>query len=435
MRKRYQNILVAWVMLYLLILFLLFNIFFHSLYKKISSTVEQELSYNLATIARVLSSDIDGEIFRYGADIYDYLIPEERIKTVLETSGVEQIFILDTMGTTVFSTDSTQKIGTVNPLVILNGDEFSSALLGKTSSSPLYRSQGEYLISVFTPVVGQFGEPTAVLGVEGGSGFFTLLGKIELWGRYLSILSILGIGLLVLSAFLVLEIARRTERSLRQAAVMTTMGEMASIMAHEIRNPLAILRGASDYLKKKFPSEKDTTRFIDEEIDRLNSIVESYLSLTRESKDAIKPETVFLGETVKSVVEKLTPEFSKNGIEIDFEMGTIPAVRISRGGLLQMLFNLLLNAKEAIGENGKIHIKTSSSGELATLEIRDTGKGIPKKEIKHIFDPFFSTKEKGSGLGLYIVKRIVENAGGKIKVESKVGSGTTVTIKLPVDKI
>ncbi len=240
---------------------------------------------------------------------------------------------------------------------------------------------------------------------------------------------------------------------------LAALGQMAAGLAHEIRNPLGSIKGAAQFLqpaKSEGHDVKDLRRdtiregqgeFLDiivEEVNRLNKIVSQFLDYARPYRGEQRPLEV--ADVLKKTLSLLPKEPQESGaVEIVTSFADkMPPVRADAEQLLQVFLNLSLNAVQAIpagGGSGKVLISTAlrratrRGAAAAFLEVRfrDTGVGIPAGDLKNLFIPFFTTKEKGTGLGLPISQRIIENHGGTIEVRSQPGEGATFTVLLPIE--
>lgn len=214
---------------------------------------------------------------------------------------------------------------------------------------------------------------------------------------------------------------------------LSALGEMATTVAHETKNPLNSIRLATSYLKKNFQGEilSEFLSIIEEEVMRLNEITSDFLGFSKPAP--LKMKTTDINAIVKSTVELVRQEATDRNIEVIILTDEhVPPVTCDFSRMKQAVLNLLLNAIDASTAGESIIITTEAAGARMSLSVQDTGRGIPPEEIENIFKPFYTTKTRGSGLGLAIVDRIVKEHKGEIAVESVVGKGTKITILLPV---
>lgn len=226
---------------------------------------------------------------------------------------------------------------------------------------------------------------------------------------------------------------RRTRlKRLYRAERLATAGELAAGAAHEIRNPLTSIRSAIQYLRGDYPAESDRAMLIDEvlsEVDRIDGIVEGLLSFARPR--AARFESIDLAALLRQTVTLISARAEDQGIALELHAtGPLPAT--GDPDLLRQLFlNLFLNALQATPHGGTLRISASTDRRMTMVRITDTGHGIAPENLERIFAPFFTTKGEGTGLGLSIGYGIVERHGGEIEVESEVGRGTTMIVRLP----
>ena len=167
------------------------------------------------------------------------------------------------------------------------------------------------------------------------------------------------------------------------------------------------------------------------EINRLDYIVTQFLQAIRPTQPQIKPAA--LNEVVLKTLDLLDPELDARGLEVKTRLGRhLPATPIDPAQIQQVLVNLIRNAMQAMAKGGTLTLQTGESSDGVWVSVADTGGGIPPEQLNRIFEPFYTTKKKGSGLGLMIVQRIVRAHGGRIELESQVGRGTTFRIWLPL---
>jgi len=351
------------------------------------------------------------------------------LENVKEGNQLADVFILDKDYNNILKPPSDSASD-----VFLNLDlaAITLALSGTKAYSHLYQAGDYFFESGFAPIYNSEGEVIAVLGVEAGADFFKVLSSFRktLIGAFL--LSLLGILLLGVLFYNLATHLRKMEDAVIKTSALQAMGEMVAAICHAIRNPLGIIKGTAERLRSRYNESQDELfDFIPEEVDRLNDILTGYLEFA--SSEPKRKEVIQITLLVNKIVDQFREAFSKQNIQIQLETEEdLFPVMVNPGGIRQIIMNLLMNAKDAIKQNGVVNVRLKNQKKYVKLEIEDNGRGIRKKDLKQIFNPFFSTKTKGSGLGLYVVKKIVEEHEGTISVESKVGEGTKVEIKLPV---
>ena len=226
---------------------------------------------------------------------------------------------------------------------------------------------------------------------------------------------------------------KEAQEELIQANKYKVLGELASGMAHEIRNPLGSIQGSLEILKEDYKEGDKKAEFLNilfKEIKRLNRVVTDFLSYARPTQPALVD--CDLNQLISESISIIKPEADKKQIRLNLHsVSKLPQIQADSSQLKQALLNLLLNSLQAIEKSGEISITSETSNGWISVEIKDTGPGISPENLSRVFTPFFTTKNEGVGLGLGIVERIVRNHRGKITVESQFGQGTTFTIRLP----
>ncbi len=237
---------------------------------------------------------------------------------------------------------------------------------------------------------------------------------------------------------------RELENAVRRADRLTMLGTLAAGLAHEIKNPLGGIKGTAQLLSMELKEGplKEYTEIMTREVERINGIIEGFMDLARPRPPQLSE--VNLAKILGNIV--LFQKEAHRGKEIDFQLHldpSIPPIRGDENLLTQLFLNLVKNACEAIRKKGRVDVGTKvvseyhmhtpgdRSSPLIAVEIRDTGDGIDPEEIDRIFTPFYTTKTRGSGLGLATCQKIVHDHMGFLKVESVPGQGTIFIIYLP----
>ena len=224
---------------------------------------------------------------------------------------------------------------------------------------------------------------------------------------------------------------------LLRAERLAAVGRISAQITHEIRNPLNAIGLNAELLAEELgganvsPDACAMVQAIGREVDRLNAVSEEYLRFARLPKPVFACE--YVNEIVSWLAEFFRPEMTASHVRLEIRLADrLPPVRADEGQLRAALLNLLRNSREAMPQGGTISLATRLvEGGSIEVEVRDTGGGIPAEALPRIFDPFYSTKEKGTGLGLAFTQQVVQEHGGTIRCESVPGSGTVFAIRLP----
>lgn len=227
------------------------------------------------------------------------------------------------------------------------------------------------------------------------------------------------------------------ERELVRQEKLAAVGKMAAMITHEVRNPLSSIGLNTELLEEELGSgasteARDLCRSIHREVDRLTAITEEYLAFARlpKPKLAAEPINPMVGALAAFVREDLAAKKVK--LVTELAPGD-PIAQVDAGQIRQCLINLVRNATDALAERGSgtVTLRTRVAGRRIEIAVQDDGVGIPADLLPRLFDPFFSTKEGGNGLGLALTQQIVRDHGGDLRVDSTVGRGTTFTVSVP----
>jgi two-component system sporulation sensor kinase A len=223
-----------------------------------------------------------------------------------------------------------------------------------------------------------------------------------------------------------------TNERLGKSEKLAVVGQTAAAVAHEIRNPLTAIKG----FIQLFSSDKEVNptflKIIMEELNRVESIITEFLTMAKPHTE--KSTYVQIDQILLQVVQLLQTQALMNNHEINFRSMNEKQVPVfgDSNALKQVFINVIQNSLDALSVKGQIDVTITSDETGVYVQIEDNGFGIPKERLAKLGEPFYSTKEKGTGLGLMTSYRIIENHQGKINIDSTEGKGTTVTIWLPV---
>ena len=232
------------------------------------------------------------------------------------------------------------------------------------------------------------------------------------------------------------DLSRRTEleEQLREATALARLGEMAAVIAHEVKNPLAAVRGAVQVIGSRLPAKTSDAAIVTEvlaRIDGLNDLIQDLLVFAR--PPAPKPARVDLHALLGSVIAflKRDPAFG----DLDFSVeGDVPYALADQNLMKIALQNLLINAAQAQQGKGSVRVSLGHAGGFNSIDITDSGPGIPAEIRAALFRPFKTTKARGTGLGMATAKRLIESQDGQIAVECPPSGGTRITLTIPVDR-
>ena len=225
---------------------------------------------------------------------------------------------------------------------------------------------------------------------------------------------------------------KRSEERLREQAALARLGEMAAVVAHEVKNPLAAIKGALQVIGGRLPAESRDRVIVGEvvaRVDSLNDIVQDLLVFARPREPQLT--SVNLAELIESTAALLRKDPSHASVAVHIS-GARPIVQLDVEQTKTVFLNLLLNAAQASGATGRLDITIAADDLAATVTVADNGPGIPEDVRAKIFEPFFTTKHRGTGLGLPTARRVVERHRGTIDVACPPEGGTVVTVTLPM---
>ena len=226
-------------------------------------------------------------------------------------------------------------------------------------------------------------------------------------------------------------------RRMEQMERMALLGELSAGIAHEIRNPLAGIKAATQVLEDQFPPgdlQAELMRRVIREVDKANALLKEFFKFARPARP--EPALCRLADMVDHVRLLLEAQFKKKEIDLRVDCPEdLPAIFADDQQVEQVLINLFLNAMDVLDGNGVISVNARRDGAMVRMTVADNGPGISAETQAKIFNPFFTTKSSGVGLGLSICSRLVSENGGTIEVESETGRGTRFHVRWPTDEV
>ena len=227
---------------------------------------------------------------------------------------------------------------------------------------------------------------------------------------------------------------RQMENEVTRSRHLNSIGSLAAGVAHEIRNPLSSIKGFAVYFKERLSGNKEDEETADvmiAETERLNRVISQLIEFARPLE--LKKEKVKFVELVQHTIKLISADAQKNKISVEIDTAAdLPEMEVDPDKIKQVLLNIFLNSVAALKDGGKLIIELAPRADNLTVIISDNGVGIEKLNLLRIYDPYFTSKSVGTGLGLAVVQKIMEAHGGKINVESTAGQGTKVYLHFPL---
>jgi two-component system sensor histidine kinase HydH len=224
------------------------------------------------------------------------------------------------------------------------------------------------------------------------------------------------------------------EKELQRNERMAALGKMAAGVAHELRNPLSSIKGLALLLKTQlssFGGEEKTADILVKEVERLNRSIGELLDYAR--PEQLDRQLTELNELIEKTVSLVEVDAASYNISIVLNLAeNLPSIYVDRDKVNQVVLNLLLNALQAMPEGGLLSVQTRGEGAMIVIVVKDSGMGISSEHLQRVFDPYFTTKKNGTGLGLALSSKIIEEHGGSIKIFSTPEEYTEVQVALPV---
>ncbi len=414
------------------------------LYGASRARLDEALGDRLLAVARGLATVVDAErVFALSlADTSQAAWADslaERYGRLARADDLSEITLCDPEGRVLLSTTASLPAGQPNDWGELDRAPVELSLAGEAAASRLYSLGTIYQKSAHAPVVLRDpwvggGVVVAILTVSGSPDFFDSLAALRR-GAWVTGVVVLAVLVLVLALLYRLSMSLGQARaSLVRQENLAAMGRMTAGIAHEVRNPLGIIRGAGEHLARVLEQagiEDEVAAYIPEEVDRLDRVLTGYLAFGRDT--AAEGEVFELAPVVNRGARLLDKVLGETGVTLTLRTdGPAASVMGDPLRLQQVLLNLLLNARDAMPGGGTIEVALEVTDGHARLTVTDTGCGL-QESAERLFEPFRTTKEKGSGLGLALSRRIANDMGGELMLTDRTdGSGAVATLTLPL---
>ncbi|MCP4291151.1 MAG: hypothetical protein GY780_04885 [bacterium] len=416
-----------------------------SLYSASRDRLDQALGERLSAVATTLAPKIEGRMVS-GASmgLANHTAELELLsldfQLLREDQRLSEICLTSALGKVLVSGSPSLVAGSANDFISLYRTELDLALVGQTTITDLYDQAGTLQKSALVPIWDvdpEFDtrEVVAVLIVSGNADFFDSLAQLKKGALVTGFIVFVALVLMGVFLYRINLSFTRYQESIQRQENLASMGRMTAGIAHEIRNPLGIIRGAGEHLQRVLTEagiEDPIADFIPEEVDRLNHILSGYLAFGSDKKTNHEP--ISLDQCLRRGAGLLKQEMEQANISI-----VLPA-HVQQSNVMgdslrfqQVLLNLFLNARDAMPNGGNITISLESRSGQALVFISDEGCGLAGIDRDKLFEPFWTQKEKGSGLGLAMSRKIVDDMDGTIELSDRNdAAGAVVKISLPL---
>jgi signal transduction histidine kinase len=403
-------------------------------YHGMRNAFERESSQRLKQLAELAASQLSAQDLadarRTGPEGNGLLAIQAQLDALCTAAGLANAAVLDDSGHVLYDV----RTGLVEPGGASAYDSLAHALLvraraGSSVALPALRRGALEVRAAAAPVPGARG---VVLVTEDNPTWGPELAHLRRDLLLLAAVSVLAVAALAALVMRANAAQLALERRLSGAENLAAMGRMTATLAHEIKNPLAIIRGSARRLGKLDGEAQAMADSVVEEVDRLSSTVNRYLQFARGGT----PESGARDDaaaTLAATLDLLEGEFRARECVLERD-GTFAGMTVPLDGasLKQVWLNLVQNALEAIPAGGRVRVSCRREADRVHVRVADDGPGIPADVLARLGEPFFTTRAQGTGLGVYLSRQLVQGAGGSLVVESRPGAGTSVTVELPL---
>ncbi len=316
--------------------------------------------------------------------------------------------------------------------LIVACNEQAQGFLAGGCSDAVGREAGQLLPAAFFQMLGKIDEKTGL--VEEDIAIASKKEGVQLWETVAAAFANEDVpeGKILLARNVTM--LRQMEQDVARSRHLNAIASLAAGVAHEIRNPLSSIKGFAVYLKQRLagnPEDEQTADIMIAETERVNRVISQLIEFARPLTMKIEPAD--MEALARHTIGLIAVEALNQSVEIDVQTEPgLPKVFVDPDRIKQVLLNIFLNALSAMPGGGRLSVEITRKNEGLAMEISDTGSGIREEDLPRIYDPYFTSKPAGTGLGLAVVQKIMAAHGGMVQIESKTGAGTKVALKFPV---
>jgi len=410
-------------------------------YRGVRAALEAEFERRLSNVAAATASQISPQDIAdarlLGEEGTGYANLEVQLTALRATTGLANASLFDSSRAVLFDCRGPEYQHEPTRLDRLTPGDVAESLAGRAVVTRPYTLAGESFRAGLAPVLESAGRVAGVVAVEGREDYRPVLARFRRGLALTAVVIALAVAILAALRIRAGLRAERLERRLARAENLAAMGRLTATLAHEIKNPLAIIRGSAQRLGKLEPQSERMAGFIVEETDRLSRTVARYLQFARvgeagEAGTAAAGEAGDAAAALRATLDLLDDECRMRKVAVGrSDLDAEAPVSLDAESLKQVFLNLILNALEAMPEGGRLDLSRTERGGRFEFTIRDSGSGVAPEIAGRLGDAFFTTKARGSGLGLFLTRRLVQSSGGDLEIRGEPGRGTTCVVRFP----
>jgi signal transduction histidine kinase len=399
-----------------------------ALYRRAQSHLDAQMGERLRSIAVAVAHAVEAASSdSLSAGTLDASLYESLVLT-REENDLSNVVIIAPDGRTIADLAGYSAPGESNPFIALDVSAVNLARAGISSTTRLYRTEEIYMKSAYAPVVSSAGRLIGIVGVEAGAAFFAQLRELASLIVFISVGNasvVLGLGFLFYRQSRSLD---RAQERLLQQENLASLGRMVSTIAHEIRNPLSIIRGSAERIERKHGIRDEALDYIVEEVDDLDRVLTGYLEFAQARPTEFAPFSAL--KAIQRSIDAVQDTARSRGVTVVPAPSTDDVtVRGDERRVRQAVLNVVLNAVQSA--RSRVAVALSRDDEWARIEVADDGPGFDGTIVRDATRPFVTSKASGSGLGLAVAQSVVDEHRGALVINSRDGD-TRVVITLPV---
>jgi len=403
-----------------------------TLYRRARAQLDAQLGERLRAIAVGIAHTVEAS----GVDSVGVAtVGDALYATLLRTRDEHQlsnVVLLSPGGRTAVDLSGFSAPGEENPFIELDVTAVTLARAGVPAYTSLYRAGGVYMKSAYAPVTSPSQDVVGIVGVEAGAGFFSQLRELA---NLIVVISVGNASVVVLLGFLFYRRSRsldRAQEAMIEKENLAALGRMTATIAHEIRNPLSIIRSSAERLQRKHRMEDPELAYITEEVDELDRTLTGYLQFARSQPAEFQsvPAVRILRRALAAIEGDAAARRVTVTEHVPERDGTIHG---DERRIRQAVLNVLLNAIQAAPDGGRVDVALEIRDDGTRIVVSDDGPGIDRAILRDVVRPFFTTRVDGSGLGLTVVRTVMDQHGGTLEIDTGIhqGRGTRVTLAFP----